>query len=54
MRSSLLGDCHLHGVDSSEPANDCKAPLASINIKRKKIRIYNDIDSDCGKRLGIL
>jgi len=48
--SGLLGDCHLHGIDSSELANDCKAPLASVKIKDKKIRIYNDIDSDCGKR----
>lgn len=49
-QSGLLGDCHLHGIDSTELANDCKVPLASLNIKKKKIRIYNDIDSDCGKR----
>ncbi len=49
-QSGLLGDCHLHGVDSTELVNYCKAPLASIAIKGKKIRIYNDIDCDCGPR----
>lgn len=49
-QSGLLGDCHLHGVDSTELANFCKIPLASIEIKRKKVRIYNDIDCDCGAR----
>ncbi len=49
-QSSLLGDCHLHGIDSTELANYCKFPLASIKIKGKKIRIYNDIDCDCGAR----
>jgi len=49
-KSGLLGDCHLHGVDSTELANYCKIPLASIEINGKKIRIYNDIDCDCGAR----
>ena len=49
-KSGLLGDCHLHGVDSTELANYCKIPLASVKIKRKKIKIYNDIDCDCGAR----
>ena len=49
-QSGLLGDCHLHGADSTELANYCKIPLASIEIKGKKIRIYNDIDCDCGAR----
>ncbi|TBV83365.1 MAG: transposase [Desulfobulbaceae bacterium] len=49
-QSGLLGDCALHGVDSTELANDCRVPLASVEIKGKKIRIYNDIDCDCGKR----
>jgi len=48
--SGLLDDCALHGVDSTELANYCKVPLASIEVKGKKIRIYNDIDCDCGKR----
>ena len=49
-QSGLLGDCHLHGVDSTELANYCRLPLASMTIKGKKIRIYNDIDCDCGAR----
>jgi hypothetical protein len=49
-QSGLLGDCHLHGIDSTELANDCKVPLAIRDIKGKKIRIYNDIDCDCGAR----
>lgn len=49
-QSGLLGDCHLHGIDSTELANYCKIPLASIAINGKKIRIYNDIDCDCGAR----
>ena len=49
-QSGLLDDCILHGVDSTELANYCKVPLASIEVKGKKIRIYNDIDCDCGKR----
>ena len=49
-KSGLLGDCVLHAVDSTELANDCRIPLATIKIKGKKIRIYNDLDCDCGKR----
>lgn len=48
--SGLFGDCVVHGIDSTELANDCKAPLASLDINSKKIRIYNDIDCDCGAR----
>ena len=49
-KSGLLGDCVVHGIDSTELANDCKVPLASLDINGKKIRIYNDIDCDCGAR----
>jgi hypothetical protein len=49
-QTGLLGDCHLHGIDSTELANDCKVPLASLEINGKKIRIYHDIDCDCGAR----
>ena len=48
--SGLLGDNVLHGIDSTELASDCKLPLATLDIKGKKIRVYNDIDCDCGKR----
>lgn len=33
----LIGDHVLHGVDSTELANDCHFPLASIKINGKKI-----------------
>jgi hypothetical protein len=49
-QSGLLGDNILHGVDSTLLANDCKLPLATLDIKGKKIRIYSDIDCDCGTR----
>ncbi len=49
-RSGLLNEFHLHGVDSTELANFCKTPLASVEIDGQKIRIYNDLDCDCGKR----
>jgi len=49
-KSGVIGDAILHGVDSTELASDCKLPLATLNIKGKKIRVYNDIDCDCGKR----
>lgn len=50
LQSGMLGDHVLHGIDSSELANECKHPLASLNVNGQKIRIYNDLDSDCGKR----
>jgi hypothetical protein len=49
-QSGLLGDCYLHGIDSTELANYCKMPIAKLKINGKKIRIYNDIDCDCGTR----
>jgi hypothetical protein len=39
------------GVDSSElPACCSPVPLATVNIGNKKVRIYSDLDADCGKR----
>ncbi len=49
-KSDLLGGCTLCAVDSTELANDCKVPLAIMTIKGKKIRIYGDLDCDCGTR----
>jgi len=49
-QSGLLGNCYLHGIDSTELANECRIPLASLTINGKKIRIYSDIDCDCGAR----
>jgi hypothetical protein len=49
-QSGLLGDSIIHGVDSTDLANDCKLPLAVIEVEGKKVCIYNDLDCDCGKR----
>lgn len=49
-QSGHLGDQVLHGVDSTELANDCQYPLATLTVKAKKVRIYSDLDCDCGKR----
>lgn len=49
-KSGLLKEGVLHCVDSTELAVDSARPLATLKIKDKKIRIYNDIDCDCGKR----
>ena len=41
----------VHALDSSELAAICNpVPLATIDIKGKKVRIYSDLDADCGKR----
>lgn len=49
-QSGLLGNSVIHSIDSTDLANDCKAPLAVIKIGKEKICIYNDLDCDCGKR----
>jgi len=48
--SGLLENCVLHGVDSTEIANDNQYPLYSIKVGDKKVRVYSDIDCDCGAR----
>ena len=40
----------VHCVDSSELAVERQQLLATLTIKGKKIRIYDDIDCDCGVR----
>ena len=46
----FLGGDNIHCVDSTELAIDCQKLLAKLDINGQKIRIYDDIDSDCGKR----
>ena len=46
----ILDDSSVHCVDSSELPIDRQQLLAKLTIKGKKIRIYDDIDCDCGKR----
>ncbi len=50
MRSGMLENCTIHGVDSTELVNDNPRPLFSVKVGNKKIRIYKDLDCDCGKR----
>jgi len=46
----LLEPHKIHFVDSTELAVDRQQLLAKIKIGNKNIRIYDDIDCDCGKR----
>jgi hypothetical protein len=46
----ILDDGFVHCVDSSELPIDRQQLLAKLTINGKKIRIYDDIDCDCGKR----
>lgn len=46
----LLNQGLVHCVDSSELAVERQQLLATLTIKGKKIRIYDDIDCDCGVR----
>ena len=48
--NGILGEGFVHCVDSSELPIDRQHLLATLTIKGKKIRIYDDIDCDCGKR----
>ncbi len=49
-RSGILKDNVLHGVDSTELFNDNARPLFTTTIEGKKIRVYEDLDCDCGTR----
>jgi hypothetical protein len=48
--SGILNKGFVHCVDSTELPVDRQQLLATLTIKGKKIRIYDDIDCDCGKR----
>jgi len=45
-RSGILSGNILHGVDSTELFNDTARPLFTTTFKEKKIRVYEDLDSD--------
>ena len=49
-RSGILSGHILHGVDSTELFNDTARPLFTTTIKGKKVRVYQDLDCDCGTR----
>jgi len=46
----ILDEGFVHCVDSTELPVDRQQLLATLTIKGKKIRIYDDIDCDCGAR----
>ena len=48
--TGIFDDDLVHCVDSSELPVDHQQLLATLTIKGKKIRIYDDIDCDCGVR----
>lgn len=51
LKSRRFGNNAVYGVDSAELPSQCNPkPLATIDIGNKKVRIYTDIDADCGKR----
>lgn len=49
-KSGCLENTVIHGVDSTELPSEINYPLCTIKVKGKKIRIYSDLDCDCGKR----
>ena len=49
-RSGILSGHILHAVDSTELYTDIARPLFITTIKDQKIRVYQDLDSDCGTR----
>jgi hypothetical protein len=52
LKSGRLGSKFaVHGADSAElPAICNPTPLATIEIGKKKVRIYSELDADCGTR----
>ena len=46
----FLDEKTIHCIDSTELAVECQTLLATLEIEGKKIRIYDDIDCDCGMR----
>jgi hypothetical protein len=46
----MLDPLHVHFIDSTELAVDRHHLLAKFEIGKANIRIYDDIDCDCGKR----
>ena len=49
-QGGVLGERLIHAIDSTEIANESFRPLASLEIQGQKIRIYDDLDCDCGTR----
>ena len=49
-KSKCLEKTVVYGMDSTELAVETNYPLCTAKVKDKKVRIYTDLDCDCGKR----
>jgi hypothetical protein len=50
-RIKLPHPVQICGVDSSDLASSCgPVPLATVTVGNKKVRIYSELDADCGNR----
>jgi hypothetical protein len=50
-RIKLPHPVQIGGVDSSDLASSCgPVPIATLTLGDKKVRIYSELDADCGKR----
>ena len=49
-KSGCLENTVIYGVDSTELPAEVNYPLCTVKIKNQKIRIYSDLDCDCGQR----
>lgn len=49
-KSGCLENTVIHGVDSTELPCEINYPLCTVKIKNQKVRIYSDLDCDCGQR----
>ena len=49
-KSGCLEQTVIHGVDSTELPAEINYPLCTIKVMGKNIRIYSDLDCDCGRR----
>lgn len=49
-KSGCLENTVIHGVDSTELPCEVNYPLCTVKIKNQKVRIYSDLDCDCGQR----
>lgn len=50
-RIKLPQSVQVCGVDSSDLASSCcPVPLATLSVGDKKVRIYSELEADCGKR----
>ena len=48
--SGCLENSVIHAIDSTELPSEINYPLCTVEIGKKKIRVYSDIDCDCGRR----